>query len=61
MGRAKNEADGDQVQIHDNNDGTYYFDITASFIGTVYVGSNLTAQDEMTNILFYMIRSLLCK
>lgn len=44
---------GEQIQIHDNNDGTYYFDATESFKGTVYVGSNLTPQDEMTNVMFY--------
>lgn len=44
---------GEQIQIHDNNDGTYYFDVTASFKGTVYVGSNLTPQDEMTGVMFY--------
>lgn len=42
-----------QIQIHDNNDGTYYFDVTESFKGTVYVGSNLTPQDEMTGVMFY--------
>lgn len=50
---ASTSPEGDQIQIHDNNDGTYYFDVTESFKGTVYVGSNLTAQDEMTNIMFY--------
>lgn len=42
-----------QIQIHDNNDGTYYFDVAETFKGTVYVGSNLTAQDEMTGVIFY--------
>ncbi len=42
-----------QTEIHDNNDGTYYFDVAETFKGTVYVGSNLTAQEEMTGVMFY--------
>ena len=41
-----------QIEIHDNNDGTYYLDVIETFKGTVYVGYNETAQDEMTNTLF---------
>jgi hypothetical protein len=42
----------EQIEIHDNNDGTYYFDVTETFRGTVYVGDNETAQDEMTDVLW---------
>jgi len=41
-----------QIEIHDNNDGTYYFDVEETFRGTVYVGDNETAQDEMTDVLW---------
>jgi len=44
---------GSETLIHDNNDGTYYFDVAETFKGTVYVGSNETAQDEMAETLFY--------
>lgn len=40
-----------QLEIIDNQDGTYYLDVAETFRGTVYVGSEVTAQDEMTNFL----------
>lgn len=50
---ASTSPEAGQMEIHDNNDGTYYFDVAETFKGTVYVGSNLTPQDEMTGVMFY--------
>jgi hypothetical protein len=49
---ANTDPVGEQIEIHDNNDGTYYFDVALTFRGTVYVGDNETAQDEMTDVLW---------
>lgn len=49
---ASTSPSGSEIEIHDNNDGTYFLDVALTFRGTVYVGDNDSAQDEMTDTLF---------